>query len=202
MWGPMSWQREDTTALQSDCQQTLLYSAAESTRSDLHHIRRWGARRRRAACRTSAWGFEFLKVQSKITAATRIYIKQSSEAEALMRILLPMRETRRDTGRGLLKTNMESRHSWRMKLLRGKGRQSGVNRVDTGTKKYSEPGDSPEQPGISRQSGDGNANVVVNVEDLLLVCGQFGLGSLHKRTTADRFVFRRVLRQTHFWSYL
>lgn len=30
-----------------------------------------------------------------------------------------MRETRRDTGRGRLKTNMESKHSWRMKLLPG-----------------------------------------------------------------------------------
>lgn len=36
------------------------------------------------------------------------------------RILLPISDTRRETGRGLSNTNLESRHSWRMKLLEGK----------------------------------------------------------------------------------
>lgn len=31
-----------------------------------------------------------------------------------------MRDTRRDTGRGLSNTNLESKHSWRIKLLKKK----------------------------------------------------------------------------------
>lgn len=66
-----------------------------------------------------------------------------------------------------------------------------MNLVNTETKAYSEPGDPPEQPGISRQSSDRDANMVVNMEDLLLVCSQFRLGSLHKHTTTDKFVFQK-----------
>jgi len=43
--------------------------------------------------------------------------------------------------------------------------------------------DSPEQPGVGGQSGDGDADVVVHVEDLLLVGGQFRLGSLRRHET-------------------
>lgn len=57
--------------------------------------------------------------------------------------------------------------------------------------------DPPEQPGVSSQPGDGDANVVVNMEDLLLVRGQFRLGSLHKHTTSRRFVSRQLPRKTH-----
>lgn len=42
-------------------------------------------------------------------------------------------------------------------------------------------GDLPEQPGIGSETGDGDADVVVNMEDLLLVSRQFRLGSLWKR---------------------
>lgn len=38
----------------------------------------------------------------------------------MKRILLPIRDTRRDTGRGLSNTNLESKHSWRIKLLKKK----------------------------------------------------------------------------------
>ncbi|TNN63347.1 hypothetical protein EYF80_026449 [Liparis tanakae] len=43
--------------------------------------------------------------------------------------------------------------------------------------------DSPEQPGVGGQSGDGDADVVVHMEDLLLVGGQFRLGSLRRHET-------------------
>lgn len=36
----------------------------------------------------------------------------------------------------------------------------------------------PQQPGISRQPSNGDANVVVHIENLLLVGSQFRLGSL------------------------
>lgn len=39
----------------------------------------------------------------------------------------------------------------------------------------------PEQPGISSQSSNGDTNVVVNMEDLLLVGRQFRLGSLQEK---------------------
>lgn len=74
MWGPISCQHKDTATLHSDCQQPLFYNKGERTISDLHHIQQWGVPHRRAACRTSAWGFEFLKVESRITAAINIYI--------------------------------------------------------------------------------------------------------------------------------
>lgn len=40
--------------------------------------------------------------------------------------------------------------------------------------------DPPEKPGISSQSSDGDADMVVDMKDLLLVCSQLGLGSLGK----------------------
>lgn len=39
------------------------------------------------------------------------------------RILLPISVTSRDAGRGLSNTNLESRHSWRMKLLKRTGKE-------------------------------------------------------------------------------
>lgn len=39
----------------------------------------------------------------------------------------------------------------------------------------------PEQPGISSQSSNGDTNVVVDMEDLLLVGRQFRLGSLQEK---------------------
>lgn len=53
-------------------------------------------------------------------------------------------------------------------------------------------GDPPQQPGISSQSSDRDANMVVNVEDLLLVRSQFRLGSLHKHKHTDMFVLTKT----------
>lgn len=41
--------------------------------SDLHHIQQWEVRPRRAAGRTSVWGFEFLQFESRITAANNLH---------------------------------------------------------------------------------------------------------------------------------
>ena len=57
-----------------------------------------------------------IKFTIPTTCCLQSYITLFIE-EVWERILLPTRETRRDVGRGLSKTNLESRHSWRMKLL-------------------------------------------------------------------------------------
>lgn len=44
----------------------------------------------------------------------------------------------------------------------------------------------PEQPGISCQSSYGDANVVVNMENLLLVGSQFRLGSLKNQNVTHQ----------------
>lgn len=95
-----------------------------------------------------------------------------------MRILLPIRETRRDVGRGLSKTNLESKHSCRMKLL---WRKRASFKTSPCAELHCEGSrDLPQQPGVSSQSGDGDADVVVDMEDLLLVGGQFRLSSLRE----------------------
>lgn len=55
-------------------------------------------------------------------------------------------------------------------------------------------GDPPEQPGVSSQPSDRDADVVVHVEDLLLVRRQFRLGPLHKHTSTHGCVPDTVLR--------
>ncbi len=85
-----------------------------------HHILRSAARLHTAVCRSAAWGSESLRkhaVKKHTCFYPTLNGKQWHSEQRDKRILLPMSVTSRDTGRGLSKTNLESRHSCRMKLL-------------------------------------------------------------------------------------